>query len=94
MSLLVEKIPTIAGIFDIQFLIMELLSVLEPHLGLILWQTIMILIVIICLIAIIDIATSKFQNNQQLVWLIICIFVPLGGLIYFFIGRKQKIKSI
>ena len=71
---------------------MELVSVLEPHLGLILWQLIALSVVIVTVIAVIDIAQNNFENNLKLVWLLICIFVPFGGLIYFAIGRKQKTK--
>ena len=71
---------------------MELISVLEPHLGLILWQLIALSVVIVTVIAVIDIAQNNFENNLKLVWLLICIFVPFGGLIYFAIGRKKRIK--
>jgi hypothetical protein len=73
---------------------MELLSVLEPHLGLILWQLIVLSVIIVTVIAIVDIAQNKFENNQKLIWLLICFFVPFGCLIYFFIGRKQRVKSV
>ena len=73
---------------------MGFLSVFERNTGAISWQIFLILIVIIGIMAIIDIATSKFQNNQKLVWFLICFFVPFGGLIYFFIGRKQKVKPV
>ena len=72
---------------------MEFLSILEPQLGLILWQLIALSVVIVTVIAVIDIAQNNFENNLKLVWLLICIFVPFGGLIYFVIGRKYKIKS-
>jgi hypothetical protein len=71
---------------------MELLSVLEPHLVLILWQLVALSVVIVTFIAVIDIAQNNFENNLKLVWLLICIFVPFGGVIYFAIGRKQRIK--
>ncbi len=71
---------------------MEILSILEPQIGLILWQLFAFSIVLITLIAIIDIARNNFENNMKLVWLLICIFVPFGCLIYFGIGRKQKVN--
>ena len=71
---------------------MELVSVLEPAIGLIMWQIFVLSFIVIAIIAIIDIAMNKFANNQKFIWLLICLFVPFGGLIYFFIGRKQRIK--
>ena len=71
---------------------MELLSILEPAIGLIIWQILILSILLFGIIAIIDIAINKFENNQKIMWILICFFVPFGGLIYFLIGRKQRIK--
>ena len=71
---------------------MELLSILEPAIGLIIWQILIFSIILLGIIAFIDVAINKFENNQQLLWLLICVFVPFGGLIYFLIGRKQRIR--
>ena len=71
---------------------MEILSVLEPPIMLIFWQILVMSIVIIGIVAIIDVGFNKFENNQQLLWLLICLFVPLGGVLYFLIGRKQRIR--
>jgi len=44
------------------------------------------------LIAIVDIIRSKFEGNMQLIWVIIVIFFNvIGTILYFFIGRNQKI---
>ncbi|MEY4540498.1 MAG: Phospholipase D-nuclease N-terminal [Bacteroidota bacterium] len=71
---------------------MQFLSVLEPAIGLIMWQLLIFSIFIFGIIAIIDIAINRFENNQKIMWVLICLFVPLGGLIYFLIGRKHRIK--
>ena len=71
---------------------MEILSVLEPPIMLIFWQILVMSIVIISIVAIVDVGSNKFENNQQLLWLLICLFVPLGGVLYFLIGRKQRIR--
>ena len=71
---------------------MELLNVLEPALGLMMWQLLIFSIILLGLIAFIDVAMNKFENNQQLLWILICVFVPFGGFIYFLIGRKQRIR--
>jgi len=44
------------------------------------------------LFALVDIVRSKFEGNMQLVWVIIVIFFNiLGALLYFIIGRNQKL---
>lgn len=72
---------------------MELLSILEPALGLIAWQLLIFSILLLGIAAIIDIAMNRFENNQKLIWFLICVFVPFGGLLYFSIGRKQRIRA-
>ena len=72
---------------------MKLLSVLQPHFALILWELFLILWIIFLIIASINIAINKYEGNQKIFWLLLCIFVPFGWLIYFLIGRRQRIKS-
>lgn len=43
----------------------------------------------------IDILKSEFTGNNKLIWLIIYFILPfVGVLLYFLIGRKQKIPKI
>jgi hypothetical protein len=45
------------------------------------------------LIAIVDIIRSKFEGNMQLIWVIIVVFFNvIGTILYFIIGRNQKIS--
>ncbi|RXJ79044.1 PLDc N-terminal domain-containing protein [Arcobacter sp. F2176] len=45
--------------------------------------------------ALIDILKSEFTGNNKLIWLIIYFILPfVGVLLYFLIGRKQKISKI
>lgn len=45
--------------------------------------------------ALIDILKSEFTGNNKLIWLIIYFILPfVGVLLYFLIGRKQKIPKI
>lgn len=68
---------------------MELVS---PSFGLLFWMIFCIIIVILPLIALIDLLRSQFANNDKLVWTIVVIFVVvIGPILYFTIGRKQKI---
>ena len=63
------------------------------------WQIIIILIAVFLgfiptLIALIDIVKSKFNGNDKLVWVLVVLFFNLfGAIIYFVIGRKQKIRN-
>jgi hypothetical protein len=44
------------------------------------------------LLALIDIVRSKFEGNMQLIWVIIVIFFNvLGAILYFVIGKNQKL---
>ncbi|NEV94933.1 PLDc_N domain-containing protein [Psychroflexus sp. YR1-1] len=61
------------------------------------WQAIIIITFILSLIitlwALIDIARSEFSGNNKVVWVLIVLFTNfLGAVLYFFIGRKQKIN--
>lgn len=49
---------------------------------------------IVWLVALVDIIRSDFTGNNKVIWLLIVILVPLIGMIlYFLIGKKQKIDS-
>lgn len=48
---------------------------------------------ILPLIALIDILRSEFTGSNKLIWVVVTIFLPfLGPLLYFSIGRKQKLS--
>jgi hypothetical protein len=50
--------------------------------------------IILWVAALIDLLTSKFQGSNKIVWLIVIIFLPvLGVILYFIIGRGQKISK-
>lgn len=47
---------------------------------------------LIPLLALVDIVRSKFEGSMQLVWVIIVVFFNvIGSILYFIIGRNQKI---
>lgn len=51
-----------------------------------------ILFIVIPLIALIDILTSRFEGNDKLIWVLVVIFLNvLGAILYFIIGRQSKI---
>lgn len=52
-----------------------------------------LVILLFLIIPFIDILKSKFKGNNKLVWLIVVVIVPIiGPILYFFIGRKQKLN--
>lgn len=50
---------------------------------------------LIWVLALIEIVRSEFQDkNERLIWLLLVILVPfVGTIIYFAIGRKQRIDT-
>jgi len=51
-------------------------------------------ILLLPLIALVDILRSRFEGNLQLIWVIIVIFFNvIGTILYFIIGRRQKIMT-
>ncbi len=62
------------------------------------WQTLLLLIiallVILPVIAIIDITKGEFKGgNDKLIWILVVLFLnPLGTLLYFLIGKDQKVS--
>jgi len=68
---------------------MELVS---PAFGLVFWMIFSVSAVILPLIALIDLLRSHFVNHDKLVWTIVVLFVPvIGPILYFTLGRKQKV---
>jgi membrane protein YqaA with SNARE-associated domain len=63
------------------------------------WQIILILIavffgIIPTIIALIDIVKNEFSGNNKIVWLLVVLLGNfLGALLYFIIGRKQKLSA-
>ncbi len=45
------------------------------------------------LLALISIVRNDFQGSDKLVWVLIVLFLPfLGSILYFLLGRSQRIK--
>lgn len=51
-----------------------------------------IFVIFLPIIAIIDILNSKFQGNDNLLMLLIVIFIPFGAILYFILSPSRKIK--
>jgi TctA family transporter len=49
---------------------------------------------VIPIIALIDILKSEFEGNNKLIWvLVVLLSWIIGAIIYFIIGRKQKVHN-
>ncbi len=49
---------------------------------------------VIPIVALIDILKSEFEGNNKLIWvLVVLLSWIIGAIIYFFIGRKQKVHN-
>jgi uncharacterized membrane protein YhaH (DUF805 family) len=60
------------------------------------WQIIILLLalsgIILTIMALIDILKSEFKGNDKIVWVLVVLFFNLiGAILYFTIGKKQKI---
>jgi len=62
-------------------------------------EIILLLIMVPCfflipVLALVDIVRSKFSGNMQLIWVLIVLFFNIiGSILYFAIGRNQKIQQ-
>ena len=63
------------------------------------WQLILILVVLFLgvlptIIALVDILKSEFKGNNKIVWILVVLFANFfGAILYFLIGREQKITN-
>jgi len=49
-------------------------------------------VLLLPILALIDILQSNFEGNNKLIWVLIVIFMSLlGAILYFAIGRNQKV---
>ena len=63
------------------------------------WELIILLFILALavlptVLALIDIQKSEFQGNNKLIWLLVVLFMSIfGAILYFLIGREQKITA-
>ncbi len=52
----------------------------------------LIIPLLLWIIALVDCLKSEFSGNDKVIWVIVILFFPVvGPILYFIIGRKQKI---
>ncbi|MDV7137954.1 PLD nuclease N-terminal domain-containing protein [Maribacter sp. TH_r10] len=63
------------------------------------WQILILIIIAVLaiapVVAIIDITKGRFKgSNDKLIWILVVLFLnPLGTLLYFLMGKDQKIRG-
>jgi len=61
--------------------------------GLITWQIIMFISIVLWIYSLIDILKNSFEKNDKIIWALVVLLVPiLGSILYILIGRKRKLK--
>jgi hypothetical protein len=69
------------------------MELLLPGMGLLFW-TIFSVLAILPILALFSLLRSTFKDSTiKLIWVLVIIFVPVGGsILYFIIGRRQRVK--
>jgi len=61
--------------------------------GLITWQIIMFISILLWIYSLIDILKNSFEKNDKIIWALVVLLIPiLGSILYILIGRKRKLK--
>jgi asparagine N-glycosylation enzyme membrane subunit Stt3 len=71
------------------------MELLMPSGGLIIWTILSIASLALMVIALVNVLKSEFKDSaSKLIWVIVILFMPLiGSLLYFAIGRKQRVLA-
>lgn len=60
-------------------------------LGNTIWQSILLISILLWIYSLIDILKNKFEQNDKIIWLLVVILIPiLGPVLYILIGRNKK----
>lgn len=70
------------------------MELLLPQMGLIFWTIFSILLLLLPILALVSILRSDFKDKtNKLLWVLIILFLPfIGPVLYFLIGRKQRMQ--
>lgn len=64
----------------------------ELHFGMIEIMLMAMLTMVPTILALVSILKNEFPNNQKLIWLLVVFLFPLlGAILYFVIGRKERL---
>ena len=72
------------------------MELLLPDMGLLFWTIFLSLIILLPVIALFSLLKSIFKDSTtKLIWALVILFVPVAGpILYFFIGRRQRVKIV
>lgn len=90
-----ERLDSRSLFVYIYALIKTHMQLLTPSGGLIVWTFLILLILLLPILAVISLLRSEYRDSTtKLIWLIVILFVPFAGsVLYFIIGRRQKLKA-
>ncbi|MEL1241518.1 PLDc N-terminal domain-containing protein [Flavobacterium flavipallidum] len=64
------------------------------EIGLLVWQILILLSLVLWIYCLIDILKNKFPHNDKLIWVLVVLFVPcIGSLLYLSIGKRRKCEQ-
>ncbi|TPV34202.1 hypothetical protein FJ651_08580 [Paucihalobacter ruber] len=67
---------------------------ITPGSGLVILTIVSFLVLLLPLLALISIVKNQFGGNDKIVWVLIVLLLPLlGAILYFAIGRQQRVQS-
>ncbi|WP_339697881.1 PLD nuclease N-terminal domain-containing protein [uncultured Roseivirga sp.] len=70
------------------------MDLISPGIGLILYQSVILLAVLLPILCLVSILKHQFNGNDKLVWVLVVIFVPiLGPILYLTMGRKKRLEG-
>ena len=56
-------------------------------------QLIILASLFLVIAALVDVLQGQFRNNDKLIWVLVVLLAgPLGAILYYVIGRKQKLN--
>jgi len=95
-----NNLIVVAIIMSLQLILSQRANAyIDPDTGGFFFQTIApyvyaVVPLVLLLWALIDILRNEFTGSNKIIWVIIVILIPiLGAILYFLIGRKQKVKA-
>lgn len=57
-------------------------------------SVLILMLSVLVVLSLIDILKNEFRGNNKIIWILIVIIFPVfGSILYYFIGRKQRINS-
>ncbi|MEO6948112.1 MAG: PLD nuclease N-terminal domain-containing protein [Ginsengibacter sp.] len=70
------------------------MELLLPQTGLIFWTIFSILLLLFPILALVSILNSTFKDKtNKMLWVLIILFMPfIGPMLYFIIGRNQRLQ--